>query len=482
MEKKHFNLKIMSVCAGICLLLNASVYSLPLKRNSNFLLRPNLMTDKIDQDKDTERLAEILHTIAAETYNFLDSIDSKQKLIEALTEIASTIVSQKDKERVAMLLDVFLKSLSGPQKDKIIPLLYEIFSEDSGVVIPNKIVRSTLQGKDFGIFSISILSGLDFYINISGFPSTKKFRQDLGGEGVNVSRALAKWGVKTPVFGFIGTENDLGAIVKGLLQKEGVPIEFFMEVDGQSLLCLFVEESGSKLGHLTSGVKLTESQKNTFWDNIFGNVKKGDTLILTGNLIPDFPGNYYGQIIAESARRGIKTFLSSKHKQFLKPGVEALPQFVFLNLTELADFFNVDSDYLKGNFQAVLKLGKKLVLKGIEAVVVTLGEQGAIMVTKDGAWIATIASKVVVESKIGAGDALLAGIAYKLALTNNLQEALKFGVASGTATVSKPGTDLAELEDVEKLLDLVSLTELPFFNTDAAGVSKHAKEIIGTAN
>ena len=77
----------------------------------------------------------------------------------------------------------------------------------------------------------------------------------------------------------------------------------------------------------------------------------------------------------------------------------------------------------------------------------------------DGAWRA-VPPVVKVHSAVGAGDSFLAGLCAKLAEQESPGEALRFGVACGTATAMNPGTSLCQLEGVNALLRLVRLEPL----------------------
>ncbi len=61
------------------------------------------------------------------------------------------------------------------------------------------------------------------------------------------------------------------------------------------------------------------------------------------------------------------------------------------------------------------------------------------------------APTVPIRSKIGAGDSTVAGITLGLARGLSLMQAVRFGVAAGSATVMTPGTSLCHREDVERL-------------------------------
>jgi 6-phosphofructokinase 2 len=81
-----------------------------------------------------------------------------------------------------------------------------------------------------------------------------------------------------------------------------------------------------------------------------------------------------------------------------------------------------------------------------EAVVVSLGAEGALLASGDGC--ERFASPdVKVQSRVGAGDSMVAGIILALARGESLREAVRFGVAAGAS----PGTELCRRVDAERL-------------------------------
>jgi 6-phosphofructokinase 2 len=85
-----------------------------------------------------------------------------------------------------------------------------------------------------------------------------------------------------------------------------------------------------------------------------------------------------------------------------------------------------------------------------EIVAVSMGPQGAWLVSKDEKYFAA-APKVAKRSTVGAGDSMVAGITYMLQQNRSLQEAIAFGVACGSAATMNEGTQLFKREDVERL-------------------------------
>jgi 6-phosphofructokinase 2 len=98
-------------------------------------------------------------------------------------------------------------------------------------------------------------------------------------------------------------------------------------------------------------------------------------------------------------------------------------------------------------------VARELVRRGqAQAVVVSLGAAGAVLVS-DGVATHLRAPTVQIRSKIGAGDSMVAGIVWSLAQGRDLVEAVRHGVAAGSAAVMTPGTELCRREDTEQLYE-----------------------------
>jgi 6-phosphofructokinase 2 len=89
-----------------------------------------------------------------------------------------------------------------------------------------------------------------------------------------------------------------------------------------------------------------------------------------------------------------------------------------------------------------------------QMMAVSMGADGAWLITKDEAYFAP-APAVEKRSTVGAGDSMVAGITYMLQQERSLEEALRFGVACGSAATMNPGTQLFHKEDVMRLYDQI---------------------------
>jgi 1-phosphofructokinase len=134
-----------------------------------------------------------------------------------------------------------------------------------------------------------------------------------------------------------------------------------------------------------------------------------------------------------------------------------LPDLLKPNAEELASLTGDDWAALEADPHAAAAAAARLVGDGISAVLLTLGSQGAVLITADGCWRAT-PPPITLKSTVGAGDASLAG--YLLADLRGLDapDRLREAVAFGAAAASLPGSTMPRESDLHR--DDVVVTEL----------------------
>jgi 6-phosphofructokinase 2 len=138
---------------------------------------------------------------------------------------------------------------------------------------------------------------------------------------------------------------------------------------------------------------------------------------------------------------------------------EALDEGVYLakpNLRELSELsgrpLTKEAEWLDAS-QHLVMTGK------VEILTLTLGERGALAVTPNGAWRA-LAPPVRVVSTVGAGDSFLGAMILRIALGAEVADALRYGVAAGSAALLAAGTELARPNDTDQLLARVTVEKI----------------------
>ena len=97
--------------------------------------------------------------------------------------------------------------------------------------------------------------------------------------------------------------------------------------------------------------------------------------------------------------------------------------------------------------------------RGVTIIALTMGEGGAMVVTRNRAWRGR-APKLQPVSMVGAGDSFLGSMFWRLNQNDDLEEALRYGIAGGTAALLSPGTELCRRADVDRLLREIEISEL----------------------
>jgi 6-phosphofructokinase 2 len=137
----------------------------------------------------------------------------------------------------------------------------------------------------------------------------------------------------------------------------------------------------------------------------------------------------------------------------------ALDEGVTLINPNLVELIELSAAPLESDGERVAACRALIADKRAEIVALTLGDDGALLVTGDRAWRAEPMA-IEVVSTVGAGDSFLGGLVAALAAGKPLEQAFRMAVAAGSAAVLTPGTELCHEEDVMRLLRDVRINEV----------------------
>ncbi|MFE4833173.1 1-phosphofructokinase family hexose kinase [Arthrobacter sp. NPDC056691] len=299
-------------------------------------------------------------------------------------------------------------------------------------------------------------------------------RQESGGKGVNVSRALVTSGLETLAV-LPGAESD--PVLAGL-REEGVP---FASLDIHEPLrtnVALTEPGGVTTKINEPGPVLAEDAQEALISLLLERSRGASWVVLAGSLPPGVPADFYATVTrrlrnadagagvpmiavdssgaplaAAVAGESPATTTVSGKPDLLKPNAEELAE-----LAAAAGFSSVNTaEELEADPYAAAAAAAAVVRSGVGAVLATLGSKGAVLVTADGAWLATH-PPVTAVSTVGAGDSSLAG--YLLAASQGAAPAdcLRQAVAHGAAAASLPGSTVPAVHQTTP--DAVTITAL----------------------
>jgi len=169
-------------------------------------------------------------------------------------------------------------------------------------------------------------------------------------------------------------------------------------------------------------------------------------LVLSGSLNEGLPADFYQKIIQLTKESNTKIIVDTSGAA-LEKALESGVYLVKPNVGEPAKLIGVE----KLEMEEVANAAKKLIAIGsAEIVVVSLGPQGAVLVTKDQTEFVP-APNVVRKSTVGAGDSMVGAMVWALSQEKSLKEVVQWGVACGSAATMNEGTQLFKIEDAQRL-------------------------------
>jgi tagatose 6-phosphate kinase len=294
--------------------------------------------------------------------------------------------------------------------------------------------------------AVDVTYGLD-HIQWGRTNAVQPVGRRAGGKGVNVARTLQGLGREVMVAGLAGGRT--GATARAELSTSGL-VDATVEVAGESRTTLVVvEEKGEVTGFSEPGPQVTAEE----WARLTATFTRlagiADVVVLSGSLPPGVPVDAYAQLIAIADRARTPVVLDS-HGEALAHGVSSGPAIVAVNADELRGVVSGD-DVVGGAAQ--------LLERGASAAVISMGAEGIVAVTDEGAWQAA-PPEMLRGNPTGAGDAVSAAMAVGVLNRTPWPARLADAVALSAAAVCAPLAGSFDQAVYRRLLSEVAAEEL----------------------
>jgi 1-phosphofructokinase family hexose kinase len=304
------------------------------------------------------------------------------------------------------------------------------------------IVTLTINPAIDRIFSVDRLAFEDrSYINSVG--------ESAGGRGINSSRVIQSFGGETRAVLISG--GDSGKRLEAHLAESGFPT-ILVPIQNEIRTNLTItDRHGLTVNLNEKGPELSKSEVTRVELAVRDAIGDASWLLMCGSLPPGVPPPFYGKLIAMARKKKVKTLLHAD-REALRDGIEQKPTIVMPNQHE--------AERLLGRTLLTrshhLEAAKQIRSMGAKSVVLSLGSRGAVGAFADGLFEA-LPPRVDAISPIGAGDALSAAYAWAYTRKKDHADALRWGVAAGTASARLPGMNFANLEQVEEIYRQVEI-------------------------
>ena len=302
------------------------------------------------------------------------------------------------------------------------------------------------------IYTVTLNPSIDFIVRLDHLElgSVNRMTSDdkfAGGKGINVSRILQRLDVDNTATGFIG--GFTGRFVEDGLTAEGIKTDF-VQVSEDTRINVKIK-AGEETEINGAGPKISDEKLEEL-KAILAGLSSEDTVVFAGSAPSSLGNQVYNTLIPIAKKAGAEVVCDFEG-QTLLDSLNYQPLLVKPNNHELADIFGVELNGLED----IEKYAREILAKGAKNVIISMAGDGALLVTPAAAYFAK-PIKGTVKNSVGAGDSMVAGFTGEYVKSGDPIEALKWGVACGTATTFSD--DLATAEFTKETYQKVEVEKL----------------------
>ena len=302
------------------------------------------------------------------------------------------------------------------------------------------------------IYTVTLNPSIDFIVRLDHLElgSVNRMTSDdkfAGGKGINVSRILQRLDVDNTATGFIG--GFTGRFVEDGLTAEGIKTNF-VQVSEDTRINVKIK-AGEETEINGAGPKISDEKLEEL-KAVLAGLSSEDTVVFAGSAPSSLGNQVYNTLIPIAKKAGAEVVCDFEG-QTLLDSLNYQPLLVKPNNHELADIFGVELNGLED----IEKYAREILAKGAKNVIISMAGDGALLVTPEAAYFAK-PIKGTVKNSVGAGDSMVAGFTGEYVKSGDPIEALKWGVACGTATTFSD--DLATAEFTKETYQKVEVEKL----------------------
>lgn len=277
---------------------------------------------------------------------------------------------------------------------------------------------------------------------------TKGFEFQLGGKGINVSIALNNLGLASKVLGF-GSGFTLDYIKK-ILTKKGIYFKF-IKIPGTTSInfhsrCI---SQNCEYSLTNPSPKIYPAEINKFL-KLLSNLKKDDIVLISGGLFPKIL-SYFLEKIAYKVKRVKALLIVNINCKKILDILKFKPFLLKLNEDEIKDMFEISK---KIDLKRLVFLARKLINKGAQNILLSLGHKGALLVNKNYVYYGN-APRVKVLNPRGSSEVMLGTFVYGIIKNINFKESLLESIAAASDNVRfKKITDFKNVWKLENKIKI----------------------------
>lgn len=284
----------------------------------------------------------------------------------------------------------------------------------------------------------------------NGLNRIQKVEYDAGGKGINVSKTIHELGGESLAMGFLG--GNAGKTIENVLTSWNIQHDFIW-VEGETRTNTKVFEKSGGVTELNEpGPVINEARVEELIQKICEHTDKETLVVLAGSIPAGVDKNIYAAITESVHEKGGSVLMDADGELF-RNALKASPDIIKPNQVELEEYIGVDYRLSMGELKA---LAEKFQNNGIKTVAISMGKGGA-MIVRDKFVARCPALSVKAHSTVGAGDAMVAALAYSWDKKLGDEETVRLCMATSAGAVITVGTKPPARAVVDELIPQVEM-------------------------
>ena len=308
------------------------------------------------------------------------------------------------------------------------------------------------------IYTVTLNPALDKTVQIPSFRlgevnRISAMRTDPGGKGINVSKVLRELGEPSVAAALLG--GAAGQKIESALRALGIEgMYLFTGHETRTNLKIVDPTLHTNTDVNEPGAPADEAVLSKLLTQLTDRLRPGDLVVLSGKAPAGAPDTLYRDWILACRAAGAAVYLDTEG-ELLRQGVTAGPALIKPNQAELSGVMGRPLT----TEDETIRAAQELLAQGVGCVAVTMGAGGALLCWTDCV-LRCESPRVPVGSTVGAGDSVVAALAYAQQRQLSREDTARLAMATGAANVMCSGTQAARLGDIEQLLPQVRITRL----------------------
>lgn len=305
------------------------------------------------------------------------------------------------------------------------------------------------------IATVTLNPAVDYTVSLDGILTkdavnrTAAERITPGGKGINVSVILQRLGAETVMHGFLAGWT--GQLIARAAAETGIPAQwlYLPEAAGMNRINMKLMDAEGVTEINGRGVT-PDAQSLAELTARLQSYGAGDIIVLAGSMPKGVSKTFYGELMEQLRSTGVQ-FAVDAEGEALLAALPHRPLVIKPNLPELCTLFGCEN--IRGD-EELRQYALKLQEMGARNVLISLGGDGAMLLTEQGDIHRMAAPRGETQSTVGAGDSMLAGFLAAYTAKRPPAECLRMGIAAGSATAFCEW--LADADAIKRYFEMIS--------------------------